>query len=53
MRDFGWRTVFFVAERIRMIFLALALLAAARVVCGAVLDRFDPQPKEPGAMAQP
>jgi hypothetical protein len=53
MREFGWRTLFFVAERIRMICLALALLALAKAFGGALLDRVDPQAKEPEAMAQP
>jgi hypothetical protein len=53
MRDLAWRIFFFVAERIRMICLALALLAVAKSLGGAVLERFDPQPREPAAMAQP
>jgi hypothetical protein len=53
MRDLAWRVLFFVAERIRMIFLALAFLAASKALGGALLERFDPQPKEPEAMAQP
>jgi hypothetical protein len=55
MRHTFWRTCFFLAERIRMICLALALLAAWKAFGGALQPRLEEPPNgsERAAMAQP
>jgi hypothetical protein len=53
MRHTTWRLFFFIAERIRMICLALAFLAMWKAFGGALQPRPHTPANEPAAMAQP